>query len=95
MDLPSLRTQPSYQVMRSSLENLKVAPADVDRAPEDPKVMAFLLSFFRSDIDWLEDITTEDGSLLSVDSQKETLINLVTARVSERCGRSGTFTPFL
>jgi hypothetical protein len=81
--------------MRSSLDSLKITAADVDGAPEDPKVMAFLLSFFRSDIDWLEDITTEDGFLLSVDSQKETLINMVTTRVSERCGRSGTFTPFL
>lgn len=82
MDLPSLRSKPSYDDLLDLLKSLKES---IPGLITDKKLSDWLMSFFKSDFQWLQ-----DTEALSAEAQKESLVELASLRLSERCGRSGT-----
>lgn len=100
MELPSLRRRPSYNTILQTLQSLQLKPLTWDdpaiieavesRGPrEDESANAFLISVIMSEFEWLRETKDETGAVLSVDDQKEKLIEEASSRMSERCGRSG------
>jgi hypothetical protein len=97
MDLPNLRKEPTYGVLRSALQALENQPstwtnssAAGQSAPTDQAaVLRFLMSVIASDLGWLQDSIDIRGEVLTPLEQKEKLFDLASRRVAERCGRSG------
>ncbi|KAL2063612.1 hypothetical protein VTL71DRAFT_5417 [Oculimacula yallundae] len=96
MELPNLRSKPSYGTLVQALESLRLKPSSWDENT-DPEITnaggnesanAFLLSIIMSEFSWLQDIHGNDSTVLSIDEQKEELVKEASSRMSERCGRS-------
>ncbi len=101
MDLPKIRRKPTYETIFQALKTLHLKPAswddcslaEVSNAAHDATVNAFLMSVISCDFDWLAELRSDNGSSLTVDEQKENLVQEASKRMAERCGRSGTFIP--
>lgn len=99
MDLPNVRRKPTYETLLHALQALQIKPAswddssltEVSDSSHDASVNIFLMSVITSKFDWLADVNSDDGSSLTVDEQKENLIQEASKRMAERCGRSGKF----
>ncbi|CZS98971.1 uncharacterized protein RAG0_07500 [Rhynchosporium agropyri] len=96
MEIPILRRKPSYATITQALEILKLKPSswEGNAEPEDAKLgddgsdNAFLMSVIMSEFEWLQDTQDKAGKTLSIDEQKERLVQEASSRISERCGRS-------
>ncbi|KAI6713534.1 hypothetical protein JHW43_003889 [Diplocarpon mali] len=96
MDLPNLRTKPTYDTLLDTLKSLQIKPAswdgaslaEVSRSENDASVNTFLMSVIACDFGWLTDFEIGDANSLAADDQKENLIQEASKRVAERCGRS-------
>jgi hypothetical protein len=101
MDLPNIRKKPSYDAILSALQALKVQPnswsklfdAEKPSASDQAVVQRFLMSIIASDLEWLQETPGFDGDVLAAQEQRETLFDLASRRIAERCGRSGRSLP--
>lgn len=97
MDLPNIRKKPSYDAILSALQALQVQPSswirlsDAEKSPASDQavVQRFLMSIIASDLEWLQESPGFDGDVLAAQEQRETLFDLASRRIAERCGRSG------
>jgi hypothetical protein len=96
MELPNLRKQPSYDTLLRALLALKFEPATWDVAgisvesDEQVAALRFLNSIISSDLDWLDNSYSYNGTALSYADQRDMLLGLASKRMAERCGRTGT-----
>ncbi|PBP19349.1 hypothetical protein BUE80_DR009960 [Diplocarpon rosae] len=96
MNLPNLRTRPTYDTIFSTLKCLEIKPAswddvsltEVSTSEHNGSVNSFLMSVITCDFEWLTDFETGDATIFLADDQKESLIQEASKRVAERCGRS-------
>jgi hypothetical protein len=101
MDLPNIRKKPSYDAILSALQALQVQPnswirlSDGEKSPASDQavVQRFLMSIIASDLEWLQESPGFDGDVLAAQEQRETLFDLASRRIAERCGRSGKSLP--
>jgi hypothetical protein len=101
MDLPNIRKKPSYDAILSALQALQVQPnswirlSDAEKSPASDQavVQRFLMSIIASDLEWLQESPGFDGDVLAAQEQRETLFDLASRRIAERCGRSGKSLP--
>lgn len=99
MDLPSLRSKPSYRDLLKILTTLEVKPRSWDNSPtkepadqtvqDEEDVQAFLLGLFKTDFWWFEDLKNEDVGTITAQQQVDEIVDLASRRLAERCGRSG------
>lgn len=99
MDLPNLRKKPTYGVLLGALQALETHPNSWDKfstidqssASDQAVVQRFLMSIIASDLEWLQESIELGGEVMTALEQKETLFDLASRRVAERCGRSGKY----
>ncbi|KAG9238071.1 hypothetical protein BJ875DRAFT_95839 [Amylocarpus encephaloides] len=92
LDLPLLKSQPSFETIRKSLESLTLPPSTWSSTPAVPPVEAentpltsrYLTAILKNPFDWL--FSHPQG--MSVDEQRDILHDLASQRLTERCGRS-------
>jgi hypothetical protein len=101
MDLPNVRNKPSYNAILSALQALQIQPnswskisnAEKSSANDQAVIQRFLMSIIASDLEWLQESPGFDGDVLAAQEQRETLFDLASRRIAERCGRSGKSLP--
>jgi hypothetical protein len=97
MDFPNLRKQPTYGMLLDTLQTLEIQPsswtksfaAEKSSPTDQAAVLRFLMSVIASDLEWLQDPIDVRGNILTALEQRETLFDLASRRIAERCGRSG------
>jgi hypothetical protein len=97
MDLPSLRSKPTYKDLLKILISLEVKPRSWDKDPgpvdqpvlDEDDVQAFLLGLFKTDFWWFEDLKDENFEVITAQQQVDEIVDLASRRLAERCGRSG------
>lgn len=98
MTLPILRNKPTYKDLLQTLQALEIKPRSWDASVNEDlvdgpqldvdTVQAFLLSLFKSDFWWFEDIEDEHLGLIAAQEQRDEIVDLASRRFAERCGRS-------
>ena len=92
VELPMLRTKPSYEKLRRALESLELPRTTwngdlTQSSTSDTKfALQYLLSIISSDLAWLE---IANAKSKAVADQREELWEIASRRLAERCGRSG------
>ena len=97
MDLPNLRKKPAYGALMDALQGLEQEPNSWTKSPaaeqmataDHAVVQRYLMSVITSDLGWLQDSIDVDGKIMQASEQRETLFDLASKRIAERCGRSG------
>ena len=92
VDLPALRTKPSYNKLLKALQNLELPPTTWNGASAQSSTVEvklesqYLLSIVSSDLNWLE---KPNEKSVALSDQRDELWELASKRLAERCGRSG------
>lgn len=87
LDLPQIYAQPSGTELLKSLELLTIKPRNFGASPQDAVtvqpagITQYLTSIISSTLSWLD-----------TDELREAVWDAASARLSERCGRTGTQT---
>jgi hypothetical protein len=88
MMLPSLRQEPDYMTIFNALQSLQTTSSDAASREEASR---WLTSIIKSSLLWLDVSIAKNDVLIEPEEQRETIWDLASRRLAERCGRSGTF----
>ncbi|RFU34818.1 hypothetical protein B7463_g1564, partial [Scytalidium lignicola] len=92
-DLPKLRQKPSYSQLYQVIDSLAIQPRSWDGSADShaetsqdtEAISRYLTAIIGSDLDWLSNGSTPEDE---VAVQRDTLLELASKRLAERCGRT-------